>query len=206
MADIKYISEFLTKVEGPRQTRGYIPSFRKSGGTANYRGDDNPDDYTAMGASGVTIATGCDLGQTSLNTLWEYGVVDKTLLANLAPYISLKQRRALNKLHERPLTIAKAQAEELDRAVHKGYLDKHVRPGFERDSAAIFDELPKQAQAVIMSMCFQKGIKGVRQDWPVVWGHLVKCNWAKASDELQHGFTQYKTRRAIEGRLLVELL
>lgn len=59
MADIEYISDFLNTpgVEGKRQTRGYIPAY-----PGNFTGaqGQNPTRYKAIGASGVTIATGCD--------------------------------------------------------------------------------------------------------------------------------------------------
>lgn len=207
MANIEYISDFLTKVEGPRQTRGYIPCFVRSGGTANYRGDKAPDNYMAMGASGVTIATGCDLGQTSRAELESYGVKDAALLDKLARYISKKKDAALRVLYAYPLTITEAQATALDHAVHGGYLKRWVIPAYEKDSGGVkFDELPEQAQAVIMSVCFQKGCGGVRRDWPKTWKYLTTQDWQRASWELQHGFTKYKSRRAIEGKLLEELL
>lgn len=206
MANIAYISDFLTRVEGPRQTRGYIPSFVKSGGTANYRGIGDPSKYTAMGASGVTIATGCDLGQTDLNSLREYGVNEIALLEKLIPYIGLKKDAALRKLNQMPLEITVAQATALDHAVHGGYLNKYVRPAYNRDSKVGFDDLPDQAQAVVMSVCFQKGCGGVRRDWPKTWKYLTTQDWAKASWELRNGFSQYKGRRTIEGKLLGELV
>lgn len=207
MANIKYISDFLTRVEGPRQTEGYIPCFKKSGGTANYKGYDNPANYTAMGASGVTIATGCDLGQTDIKTLKNYGVADDSLLDKLTPYIGFKKTAAIYKLNYLPLTITREQAQELDIAVHKGYLDKYVRPAYDKDSrGAKFDSLPEQAQAVVMSVCFQKGCGGVRRDWPKTWKYLTTQDWKNAAWELQHGFKDYKTRRNIEGKLLEELL
>lgn len=206
MANIKYISDFLSRVEGPRQTTGYIPCFVNGGGTANYKGTGDPSRYTAMGASGVTIATGCDLGQTDLNTLREYGLHEMALLEKLIPYIGLKKDKAIRKLHTAPLAITMEQATDIDHAVHQGYLDKYVRPAYERDSRVKFDDLPDQAQAVVMSVCFQKGANGVRRDWPKTWKYLTQCDWASAAHELQHGFTQYKTRRATEGKLLEELL
>ena len=206
MADISYISNFLTKVEGPRQTQGYIPCYLKSGGSANYKGNVVPDNYTAMGASGVTIATGCDLGQTTLDTLRRYGLKDETLLGILARYIGKKKDAALRTLYAYPLTITREQAEALDHAVHGGYLNTYVRPAYDAASKVKFDDLPVQAQAVVMSVCFQKGCGGVRRDWPKTWKYLTTQDWAKASYELQHGFIQYKGRRVVEGKLLAELL
>lgn len=205
MADIVRISNFLTRVEGPRQTVGYIPCFLKGGGSANYKGGPNPERYTAMGASGVTIATGCDLGQTDIPTLKSYGLTDSFLLDILNPYIGLKKKQAIDKLHQSPLAISTENAERLDHAVHGGYLNRYVRPAYERKSGKSFNDLPWQAQAVIMSVCFQKGCGGVARDWPKLWSHLCAQEWKAAAHELNNGFRQYLGRRRTEAALLLEL-
>ena len=202
MPDIAHISDFLATVEGPRQTRGYIPCNLTTGGTANYRGGPNPERYLAMGVSGVTIGTGCDLGQTDAKTLRAYGLDDQELLDAFTPYLGLKQTAAIRLLHEMPLTISPLQAENLDHAVHGGYLARYVRPAYDKASAIPFDALPPQAQAVIMSVCFQKGCGGVRRDWPKLWSYLTSQNWKSAANELQTGFKQYQNRRMAEGKHL----
>lgn len=204
MADIYYISSFLSKVEGSRQTRGYVPCHKKSGGTANYRGQGDPAGYTAMGASGVTIATGCDLGQTSVELLGSYNLAP-SIIDDFSPYIGLKKSAALAALHAAPLTISEQAAEATDMAVHLGYLRRFVIPTYENDSGRIFAMLPKQAQAVIMSLIFQKGAGGVRREWPKTWKHLCSQDWEAAAHELLTGFTQYRERRRTEGRLLLEI-
>ena len=206
MREISHISEFLTRVEGQRQTQGYIPCNLKTGGTANYKGGANPQNYSAMGASGVTIATGCDLGQTDISTLQKYGLSDDFLLNRLKPYIGLKKEDAIYKLHSLPLTITEAQAEAIDHAVHNGYLSRFVIPAYNKASKVPFLELPQNAQDVIMSVCFQKGCGGVRREWPKLWNYLITQNWKAASNELCTGFVQYKHRRNIEGKHLAELL
>lgn len=219
MADIKYISNFLTKVEGERQRRGYVPCTEIATGKGkNYIGRaDTPPfgvpfpatgsfaKYKAMGASGVTIATGCDLGQTTVGTLRSYGLNDENLIAKLFPYIGLKKADAIGKLFTDPLLISMEEATLLDNYVHKGYLDRYVRPAYEKDSKLKFDSLPPQAQAVIMSVCFQKGCTGVRRDWPKTWKYLTAGDWKAAAHELQHGFVKYTGRRKMEGKLLEEL-
>ena len=203
MADIEYISDFLNTpgVEGKRQTRGYIPARPR-----NFTGDygQYPDAYTAIGASGVTIATGCDLGQTDVATLRAYGLPD-AIINSLIPYIGLKTSRAIAKLAQLPLSISPDAAAEIDHCVHRGYLDRYVRPAYEKAAGVSLDNLPKQAQAVIFSCCFQKGCGGVRRDWPKLWGYLTRQEWSKATHELKYGFAQYKVRRRIEGELLAEI-
>ena len=122
MIDMKYISDFLNTdgVEGPRQTRGYIPC--RPGNFYGKPGQD-PARFTAIGVSGVTIATGVDLGQTDAEEMDAYGL-PRDLIETLSPYFCLSGRRAINRLAQRPLTISADDAEVLDLAVHKGQLDK----------------------------------------------------------------------------------
>lgn len=203
MAQLDYINDFLNRqgVEGPRQLRGYIPAR-----PGNFYGNANqrPDTYTVIGVSGVTIATGCDLGQTDAATLQSYGL-PLAIVNQLRPYLGQKSAAAIAKLSALPLTIAADTAALLDECVHAGYLQRYVAPAYKKASGADFDTLPKQAQAVVFSVCYQKGCGGVRRDWPKLWGYLVAQDWCAASKELRTGFTLYKLRRRIEGDLLQEL-
>ena len=203
MADMHYIQALLNTpgVEGPRVTIGYIPAR-----PGNFYGRPNqrPDAYTVIGVSGVTIATGCDLGQTDAATLQGYGV-PLPIINQLRPYLGLKSSAAIAKLSALPLTIAPDTAALLDECVHAGYLRRYVAPAYQKAANVSFDALPKQAQAVVFSVCFQKGCGGVRRDWPKLWGYLTTQNWCAASKELRTGFSQYKLRRKIEGDLLQEL-
>ena len=198
--NLSYIEAFLNQpgIEGPRQTRGYIPAR-----PGNFLGKPNqdPERYTAIGASGVTIATGCDLGQTDATTLRGYGL-ESSIVNQLLPYIGKKRGEAIAKLAQLPLSISPDVAAAIDRCVHRGYLDRYVRPAYEKAAGARFDDLPQQAQAVVFSCCFQKGCAGVRRDWPKLWGYLTRQDWSGAACELQNGFTQYAARRRMEGELL----
>lgn len=202
----QYIFAFLHRphLEGPQALQGYVPCHKVAGGSANYKGIGDPAAYKAMGASGVTIATGLDLGQTDAATLSQYGL-DAGIINFVRPYLGLKKDAALHKLHNLPLTISPETATALDNAVHAGYLHRYVIPAYNKAAIQPFADLPKQAQAVIFSLCFQKGCTGVRKDWPKVWNFLALQDWPAAADELLHGFTQYAKRRAVEGRELMEL-
>ena len=203
MAQLDYINDFLNRqsVEGPRQLRGYIPAR-----PGNFYGNANqrPDTYTVIGVSGVTIATGVDLGQTDAATLQSYGL-PLAIVNQLRPYLGLKSSAAIAKLSALPLTIAPDTAALLDECVHAGYLQRYVAPAYQKAAGTSFNALPKQAQAVVFSVCYQKGCGGVRRDWPKLWGYLITQNWCAASAELLTGFAQYKLRRRIEGELLLEV-
>lgn len=196
--NMKYISDFLITVEGECVNRGYIPCDKVGGGTANYTGGGDPNLFKAMGVSGVTIGVGCDLGQTTAQTMLSYGL-EQDIVNRLIPYFGLKRNDAIQKLHTLPLTVSMPVAHEITYAVHNGYL-RYVLAAYPG-----FSDLPKQAQAVIFSMCYQKGCGGVKRDWPKVWGMLLAKDWCGASKELMTGFKQYAARRATEGKLLKEL-
>ena len=191
--------------EGPQQLRGYIPCDLTTGGTANYKGGPNPERYVAMGASGVTIGTGVDLGQTNKDTLRGMGV-SNAVVYKLMPYLGQRKAAAVAVLYRLPLTLSQAVADELDAAMLNHHITK-IADYYDRAVGlpGCFATLPWQAQAVIFSCCFQKGCGGVRRDWPKLWGYLTRQDWSKATHELKYGFTQYKARRRIEGELLGEI-
>ena len=203
-ADISYISDFLNRpgVEGPRWTQGYIPC--KPG---NFTGKptQNPAKYEAIGVSGVTIATGVDLGQNDAESLRGYGV-SEALIRKLSRYLGLTSKRAIYELHNHPFSISAQEATELDLCVHAGYLNRYVRREYDKISRVHFEDLPKQAQAVIFSLCYQLGCGGVKRNAPKTWYYLTNQMWADASDELIYGFRKYANRRKIEGMLLKEIL
>lgn len=200
---MSFINEFLNRdgVEGPQQTRGYIPCRP---GNFYGRPNQDPNRYTAIGVSGVTIATGVDLGQTDVPSLQGYGISQATIDL-LVPYIGLKTVRAIHKLSERPLTISKQEADELDHYLHLGYLNRYVRPAYDRESKVPFDDLPKEAQAAIFSICYQKGVGGTRKGAPKTWRYFVNQQWEDACRELIQGFRLYTNRRRLEGLLLKDL-
>lgn len=196
------LAPLLAQVEGPCVTEGYIPARP---GNFYGRKSQDPSDYVAIGASGVTIATGCDLGQTSADVLRGYGCPEN-IIRQFSPYIGYKTSRAILRLSSKPLRITADEAKQVDAAVHLGYLLRYVKPAYEKASGTRWEDLPDRAAAVIFSCCFQKGCGGVRKDWPKLWGHFVQQDWQAAYTELNTGFTQYKLRRATEARWLGGML
>ena len=72
---------FLTREEG-RRLRGYVPRAR---------------DGSPLGRSGVTVATGVDLGQWSLEEL-ERLVIPRDLKIKVRPYLGAKGDKAIRLL------------------------------------------------------------------------------------------------------------
>lgn len=205
MADLPRIEKFLSTVEGPRQTVGYIPcnSRWKAGKTADYKGEGDPDGFEVMGASGVTIATGVDLGQTDQSTLRKIGVPDG-IVNQLIPYIGKKRNEAIITLHRMPLTVSPETAETLDHCVHAHHLSLISRR-YDRDAGkGAFDFAPWQAQAVIYSLLYQHGTGGASK-FPKTWRALVAQDWLAAALELlSDNWPAYLNRRHDEGALLME--
>ncbi len=193
--------------EGPQQLRGYIPCDLTTGGTANYYGGQNPERYVPMGISGVTIGTGVDLGQTDAATLGGMGVNSGTV-NQLRPYLGQRKAAAVAVLHRLPLTLRQDVADDLDAAMLNhhvaqisGYYDRAVGvPG-------MFSRLPWQAQAVIVSIQYQRGVNSPRK-YPNTWKAFVTQDWADAADRLKNIslWSGYQRRRRLEGKLLEELL
>lgn len=87
---MEFIRNFLKKWE-TRQLIGYIPCEKR-----NYRGGPG-EGFEPIGQSGVTIATGLDLGQQTRGSLIRYGIVG-TLFEKLSPYLEKTRYRAIDAL------------------------------------------------------------------------------------------------------------
>ena len=219
---IMQIKAFLNRpgIEGPQVIHGYIPAHRKADGRGrNYVGapgtqtkgvdfpdTGNPGDYTAMGISGVTIATGVDLGQTDETTLTRNGL-DVGIAEDMRPYLGLRTYAALKKLYDLPLTISRDTADALDYtilAIH----GRNIPARYNRDNPATpFEDLPWQAQAAIFSLLFQRGT-GAAGKAPNTWAAFQRGDWSDASARLCNAamWDGYQTRRRMEGELLKEIL
>lgn len=208
--DCKQDTLFLGEVEGFFE-RGYIPCWIAGTGkkkSKNYFGIGSPDGVVPMYSSGVTVGIGCDLGQTTEAYLDEYGVNRKLVVEYLRPYIGLKKTAAAEMLHRKELTLSYADAMALSEAVHAGYIERFVIPGYNRDAKISFALLPKPAQICIVSMCYQKGVGGVRRDFKNTWAALCRCDWKDAYNRLTNAslWSAFQGRRKQEGELLKPLL
>lgn len=193
--------------EGPQMLRGYIPCNIAGGGTANYKGGSNPERYIPMGASGVTVGTGVDLGQTTESDLSEMGV-SQNIIAKLKPYIGLKKTKAVFALYKRPLLVTKEEADVLDSKMH-GHHAILISNRYNKDAGkGVFDSLPWQAQAVIFSLLYQCGCTGGPKKDALTWQALVRQDWITASKRLmtKEFWAGYHNRRCAEGKILSELV
>ncbi|WP_165177923.1 pesticin C-terminus-like muramidase [Desulfovibrio sp. ZJ369] len=196
MVHTEFIRRFLARWE-TRQLVAYIPCRKR-----NFTGRENPAACgEPIGASGVTVGAGLDLGQQAEADLRRMGIPD-ALMERFRPYLGKRRQDALAALAAAPLTLTDAQCEAVDAAVHGDYI-RRAAALYDRDSAGLpFANVPPQAQAVIVSLFYQLGAPS---GYPKTWKYLCAGDWARAARELQTGFKRYANRRADEGRLLAEV-
>jgi hypothetical protein len=204
MIDYDFINSVLARFEGRAYTRGYIPCW---GGT--YYGGAEPLKGEPLGASGVTIATGVDLGQQTRKGLSDMGISLCTL-AYLIPYLGLRRQAAVERLKKEPLTIAPEQVTEIDHAVHARYINE-TADMFGRER---FEVAPKQVQAVAVSLHYQFGEprRDASPSLGLAWNAMRHGDYKTAAEHLTaiQGWSiahqQYLPRRRQEAALLAEIV
>ncbi len=173
---------FLSELEGGSQTTGYVPA-------------------SSVSKSGVTIATGFDLGQRAEGDLKNMGL-SSALIEKLKPYLGAKKEEAKKLLEKTPLIISASEAEAIDKAVKSGHVSS-VRLKY--DSVAgqkkNFLDLPAEAQTVIASVSFQYGAN-LDVAAPKFWKAVTAQDWAEATKLLKDFGDVYPTRRKKEAALL----
>jgi len=201
MIDRSYIESVLARFEGRAISRGYIPCQH-----GTYYGT-GPERGAPLGASGVTIATGVDLGQQTIKGLEAMGISANTL-AVLSPYIGLQRLDALIKLQNAPFQLSPEQVEEIDRAVHSRYINQ-AATFFGRER---FENAPKEVQAVAVSLHYQFGTPR-RQDSPALekaWESMKRGAYQEAAGYLRSpelwgvAHKAYMPRRKAEAAILDE--
>lgn len=171
---------FIGTLEG-RNLTGYVPDPEHS-------------------MSGVTIATGCDLGAMRFTDLTNLG---PGLAQALCAYVGLSGERAVQALKDRPLTITDAEANKIDQTTFantveavRSHYDAAVGPG-------AWDGLPDEAQTVIASVTFQYGTPWIRT--PNFWTAAVAKNWNRVYGCLCHFGDAYQTRHDKEAAYIKSL-
>ena len=177
---------FIEDLEGVAITVGYVP-LGQSG---------HP-----LGKSGVTIASGVDLGQRSVAAWQRLGIHDLTLEL-IEPYCGAKGDAALRLLDARPLELSEAHVRELDNCLRDEFL-RSLSARWGRDSADDWDGLDDRQQTVVMSVAWQYG-----RPWdhcPTFWGCATSGDWAGVVAELRNFGDAYPTRRGKEADYLEAL-
>jgi hypothetical protein len=203
MIHTDYIISVLARFEGKAVRRGYVPC---KGG--NYTGAGGFSGKEPLGASGVTVGTGFDLGQQTAAQVQALGL-SRPLYKKLLPYTGKKTQSALAALAENPLELTAGETAELDKAVHNRYIGETAAL-FGR---TIFERASPQAQAVAVSLHYQFGTpaRAASPNLALAWKSLVTGCYAAAAKFLRdpQGWSEshrlYLSRRRLEASLLDEI-
>jgi hypothetical protein len=177
----KIDSQFIDRMEGSI-LKGYVPLPGKS-------------------RSGVTIASGFDLGQMHLKE-FDQLPIQKDLKAKLRPYVGLKKFQAVAYLKAHPLTINAKEREELNEVAATKILLPLIQ-AYDKSSKTPFAQLPPQAQTALFSFAYQYGVGFMykRGNPKELWNYYITQNWVKVSHTL-HSFKIYAPRRHQEAQLI----
>ncbi len=177
---------FIGSEEGGQQLHGYVPM---------------PD----TSQSGVTVATGVDIGQRTEMEIDQLGLPDR-LRQKLRPYCGLRRELAVQALARVPLTVTPQEAMQLDRAVKATATDE-LRTAYDRaigTGCVSFDELSGPAQTAIASVAFQYGTN-LHERTPRFWRAVTAQDWRGAIAELRDFKDRFPSRRQREADLLETL-
>lgn len=177
---------FLSAREGGVRLEGYVPAPHES-------------------KSGITIATGFDLGQRNGTDLRLLGL-PLSLIDKLTPYLGMTRFDAVNLLEKRPLRISLLEARLIDQAVKRDHLAELVTSygsSSHNDRNVDFFSLPAGAQTVIASVSFQYGT--LDTETPRFWKAVGSQDWRAAEHELRNFHDLYPTRRHLEADLLARI-
>lgn len=178
---------FLSAREGALVLDGYVPA-------------------PTVSRSGVTIATGVDLGQRSKAGLRALGL-PLSLVDKLTPYLGVTRTDAVRVLEKQPLRISLLEARMIDQAVKQDHVARLVasyNTSPHNTRKIDFFSLPAEAQTVIASVSFQYGT--LATEAPRFWKSASAQDWPAAVRELRNFGDLYPTRRKLEADLLGALI
>lgn len=182
-------SSALMRFEGGQALDGYVP---QAGGKV-------------LGRSGVTIATGFDIGQMNEKQLSALGL-PKELEDKLRPYTGLTKQESVDYLLNNPLSINRGEAMQIDLAVKTQHLRSTIDSWNASDPYVSFGELTQAQQTVIFSRTFHQGMgmprTAVAQDF---YKAALKGHWTDAESALRsYNVSQkwYQNRVEAEANLL----
>ncbi len=162
---------FISEREGSRILSGYVPDAKGS-------------------KSGVTIATGFDLGARNLADLKG---LPKAIIDKLKPYLGIKGAQAQEVAKD--LSITDAEAQTIDEFSKTEAVDR-LKSKWQAATGESFDNLPKHKATVVASVAFQYG--DLESETPNFWRQITKDDWNAAEKNLRNFGDNYSTRRNLE--------
>jgi hypothetical protein len=168
---------FIGELEG-RRLQGYVPEG---------------------GHSGVTIATGCDLGWLTEHALAR---MPDLCSVRFAPYHGRIGADAREYLAAHPLAISSADANRVDQVTFDDDITA-IAQAFRCAAHTSFISLPDRAQTVIASVGFQYG--NLARKCPHFWARAVARDYTGMVATLRDFGDAYPTRRHKEADYLAVL-
>jgi len=170
--------KFIQELEG-NKTVGYVP---------------NPENSK----SGVTIASGFDIGQRNREEL--KAMFDIKLVNKFSKYCGKKGVFAASFLEENPLEITEEECVEINKISHSNS-ERNIRCEWGLKSRYChFCDLSVEQQTVIASLSFQYG--SLLKSTPIFWEQVTNGCWVLAIANLRNFGDNYPTRRNKEADYL----
>jgi type VI secretion system secreted protein VgrG len=166
--------DFILEQEG-FETQGYVPEVTRS-------------------KSGVTIASGFDLGARNENDLKG---LPQDIIDTLKPYLGVKGTEAENIAGA--LNITEEQGKIINEFAKKQAV-KNLKTKWEETTKTSFDKLPKEKATVLASVAFQYG--DLESQTPNFWRQTTNNQWMEAYNNLLNFGDIYKSRREREAEYL----
>lgn len=138
---IKIDWDFIQSLEGASVLTGYVPKNKKG---------------EVIGKSGVTIASGFDIGQQTPQSLLNLLAPFNDIAVKLLRYTELKGKVAVAYLKEFPLYISHHEADIIDNHMQHKTLNNLIRH-WNMACTKRFDALPPRAQTILFSLAWNFG-------------------------------------------------
>ena len=177
---------FISAREGGSQKKGYIPK-KKSG--------------EVFGKSGVTIATGWDVGQMSSEEIKNSGL-SESIIKKVLPFAGAKKQDAVRLLEKfgEPRITSK-EASEIDNYTH-GKAVSSLKKYYNKETGRNFEDLTSGKQTVVASVAFQYG-SNLKKVAPNFWKQIISDDWLGVVKNLENfDKGKYQHRRNLEAALL----
>ena len=174
---------FIRKKEGVSK-EGYIPKDKNG---------------KILGKSGVTIGSGIDLGQRSVQELKNLGV-NPVIIEKVKNYTDKKGNLAEITLKKFPLRLENDELNDLEEKIYESNFTKYI-DYYEKETGKKFDNLNRKFQTAIGSVISQYG-PNLKEVTPKFNKAIIENDIKRAKEELENFGDAYPTRRKLEASLL----
>ena len=159
-----------------------------------------PNDPDTGNESGVTIASGFDIGQHNVDEINNIFAGHTNIINILTPFADTTGQEARNLLSRiRPAALDDTVVRQID-DINNAHRAAELEQTFNGASELEFNELPGQHQTVIASVAFQYGINGIQTH--NFWGQVTRGQWTEAIANLRNYRDAFGTRRNREADLM----